>query len=62
MQKRLVLVYGLGGSMKLRDMIVIVLQAQDDKEDYLICLDRIGRTVSFELEMFAERLCDLLSC
>jgi len=48
--------------MKLRDMIVIVLQAQDDKEEYLICLDRIGRTVSFELEMFAERLCDLLSC
>lgn len=61
MQERLVLVYGLGGGMKLRDMIVIVLQAKDDKDDYLICLDRIGRTVSYELEMFAERICDSLT-
>lgn len=48
--------------MKLRDMLVSVLQAQDDKEDYLICLNHIGMTVSFELEMFAERLCDSLTC
>ena len=62
MLERLVLVYALGGSMRLRDMIVSVLQAQDDKQDYLICLDRIGLTVSFELEVFAERLCDSLIC
>lgn len=48
--------------MKLRDVLVSVLQTLDDREDYLIGLDRIGMTVSFELEVFAERLCDSLIC
>lgn len=48
--------------MKITEMILSVLQAQDDNEDYLICVDRIGQTVSFELETFAERLVDSLMC
>ncbi|WP_167350657.1 hypothetical protein [Pantoea eucrina] len=48
--------------MTLREVIVSMLQALDDKQDYVVCLARIGHNVTFEIETFAEGLCDSLNC
>jgi len=47
--------------MTLRELIVSMLKATDEREDYVVCLNRIGETVSFQIETFAEALCDSLN-